>query len=287
MTKFFILYWQPGSCGDLIQSLLLSNNAQIAGVLKSFDLKNDRVIPSIDPIYLSLFPALANEWYHREWSQSECSMLTNLCQTQNIEYFIIPTHNFASMKFLHNTLYGSSTIGVTYQKNLFPFVLKNWCKKTLSQNTNLTQDTENKIHWYAKQKKVYAEFVFKQQLLYGSKIAKEEISLFDFPICLEKILLADLSDVKKIFPCSTIDLVHYHNWLDRQNILFKYKFEINESLKNVLGHNTLSNLTCKDDYQLDLYDKILIKTFLHDINTENIDTLYELDNLMKFANCDN
>jgi hypothetical protein len=150
-------------------------------------------------------------------------------------------------------------VGVTYPANMFPFVLKNICKKVMPDSPVLDEFYNEPIHQYFKNKNSFGEFVFKQQIKHGSATAKSIIAQFDVNISLEKLLINDFDDLVQLLP--NINVSDTESWLQNQNILYRFQYNINPVLQSILGYNSKSTMETNLNVSLDNFDRIMISEF--------------------------
>jgi hypothetical protein len=243
MSNIIILCWQPGSCGDFVQRELLSDTDNYSGVVKNFIVTdNGRTLPKIDLFFKQAFEHPPEQWYNRSWSTADCELLYNYVNTLKCKNFIIPTHRFDQLPILQKSIPGSKTMGITYPKNMFPLVLKNWCKKVAPQDTQINKIYNQPIHKLMKNKNTFGEFVLIEQLRHGTNIQPAVNSMFDINLSLEDLFCRD--GLK---------------WLDTQNQLHQYQCDLQPTLKQALGYNSKATLPAAEDLLLDTFDNILIK----------------------------
>jgi hypothetical protein len=244
MNNVIILCWQPGSCGDFVQSELLKNFSEYSGVVKRFDQDcQGRTIPIIDDFFKQNFEHSPEEWYNRSWTKDDCDLVSEHVNHANYSNFIIPTHRFDQLLILKNSIPNSKTMGVTYPKNMFPLVLKNWAKKVVPADTQINKIYDQSIHQLMKDKNIFGEFVLKEQLKHGTMVRSEVSNMFDINISLEDLFCRE-------------DLI---DWLATQNQLHQYHYDLPTILKESLGYNSKATKINNIDIQLDLFDNILIQ----------------------------
>ena len=136
-----MLFWVPGSCGDIVQTLVSHQLGLYSGF--EFDIDSQgRAWRKITDEWKKLFshnqPHLTNSsltdhgWLQRQWSEQDCQTLLSLSQTRPV---IIGTHELCQLEFVKKQL-GSQvqTIGICYQQSLHKFVIKNHCAKILTND---------------------------------------------------------------------------------------------------------------------------------------------------------
>lgn len=259
MFNIVILYWEPGSGGDFIQSLLLSNN-QYRGVVTNFNFtESGRISPTLDLAFKESFGS--NLWYFKKWSDEDCFKLSNIIEAENITEFVIPTHRFDQIAVLKKYFSNSISVGITYPKNMFPIVLKNWCKKVAQTDPYLDKIYNQPVHQYLKNNNVFGEFVLKEQLRFGTRLRKSVEDAFDVAISLEKLYISDTSDINLLISDQTTIPSNLHRWLSAQSPIQQYCFTAHPNLKEALGYNSKAVCPSESTIQLDSFDNVLIKEY--------------------------
>jgi hypothetical protein len=249
MSNIIILCWQPGSCGDFVQSKLLADTDNYSGVVENFVVTdNGRTLPKIDSFFKQVFDHPPEQWYNRSWSTADCELLYNYINTLRCKNFIIPTHRFDQLAILQKSIPGSKTMGITYPENMFPLVLKNWCKKVVPPDTQINEIYNKPLHQLMKNKNTFGEFILMEQLRYGTDVRPEVGSVFDINLSLEDLFCGDSSD-----------------WLATQNRLHQYRCDLHPVLQQALGYNSKATLPNPEDLPLDTFDNILIRNYCTDI----------------------
>lgn len=262
MNKIAVLYWKPGSCGDFIQSVLLSDSQNYTGVVGDFQqTTNGRVLAKNSFCNLN---QKNNKWYLNDWSKKDFQHVNQLLS--NNRCLIIPTHRLDQVDKLKRHWNNCVTIGITYPETLNNLVLKNWCKKVAFEDHRINKIYNKPMHNYLKKNGVFGEFIFKEQLKYGSNIKKSVCYNFDINIPLEEIYAKDLSSIKSLVSDHKIVNFHFNNWISQQNILYQYNYNINKNLKKTLGYNSKAPYQDNIDISIDLFDNILIKHVNKHIN---------------------
>jgi hypothetical protein len=259
MFNIIILYWEPGSGGDFIQSLLLSDN-QYRGVVTNFNFTDSgRISPTLDLSFKELFES--NLWYFKEWSHEDCCTLADIIKAENITQFVIPTHRVDQISVLQKYFSNSVSVGITYPENMFPIVLKNWCKKVAQTDSYLGKIYNQPVHQYLKNNNVFGEFVLKEQLRFGTRLRTSVEDVFDVAISLEKLYLADLSDIHLLISDQSTVYDNVHRWLSAQGEIQQYCFTVHTNLKDAIGYNSKAVIAGKSNIKLDSFDNILIKEY--------------------------
>ena len=259
MFNIIILYWEPGSGGDFIQSLLLSDN-QYRGVVTNFNFtKSGRISPTLDLAFKESFGS--NLWYFKKWSDEDCCALADIIKAENITQFVIPTHRFDQISVLKKYFSNSISVGITYPKNMFPIVLKNWCKKVAQTDPYLDKIYNQPVHQYLKNNNVFGEFVLKEQLRFGTRLRTSVEDVFDVAISLEKLYVADTSDINLLIKDQSTIHDNMHRWLAAQGEIQQYCFTVHPNLKDAIGYNSKAFRSAKSTIKLDSFDNILIKEY--------------------------
>jgi hypothetical protein len=262
MSDILILYWEPGSGGDFIQSLLLNDSTRYAGVITQFTSNSlGREVPLINPQFKEMFNHLTNQWYCREWTNNDCVVLLDAIKNHTAKTFVIPTHRIDQVWFLKEQFFNSTTVGITYPKNVFPIVLKNWCKKVAQHDVCLDKIYDQPIHQHLKKNKVFGEFVLREQLRFGYNIRPFVDDCFDMEISLEDLYIANATMLESLVDDLSVVSSKMQQWLSFQSLIPQGYCEVNPILKNSLGYNSKATTVNKLDPALDLYDNILIKEF--------------------------
>ena len=283
MPKIIILYWEPGSCGDFVQSLLLSR-PQYQGVVEKFDSDDlGRIKPTVKTLFKNTFQHEPTQWYQRQWSEKDLEQLSQVIKNIECEYFVIPTHRLDQITTFKTHFDNCTGVGITYPANMFLFVLKNMCKKVVPDSHVLNNFFDARIHQYFKNNNSFGEFVFKQQLRHGSTIAKLVDCQFDVNVCLENLLSGNLNDLIGLLPgLSATDI---GDWLQKQNVLYRFNFGMNPTLQSILGYNSKSTPESNLKIELDNFDRILISEFFKmkniPVRVFEFDTLDNVNNFFE------
>jgi hypothetical protein len=278
MKKFFILYWEPGSCGDFIHNALLSSNLEYQGIVKHFEHTDQgRIYPVILDFFKENLEHTSHQWYFRTWSVSDCQLLSNFIADTDNRTFVIPTHRIDQVDFLKANLSNSMSIGVTYPVNMFPLVLKNWCRKTAESDVLLDKIYNQPLHQLLRHKNKFSEFVFSEQLKFGSKIKSSVEGQFDIAISLEDLYNKNLAVINSLFQ----DVTHvdslFNIWIKDQSIMHRYHYNMPKLLQNAIGYNSKSTAIGDLSVDLDLFDNIAIKHYSK--NHKNLNTIPNFNTL--------
>lgn len=282
MGNISILYWEPGSGGDFVHNLLLTQSNEYYGVIEKFNIDDHgRVIPIVSSFFKETFNHDSYEWYLRLWTVDNIKMLSNLTECNPERTFVLPTHCFEQLSFLKSQIPGVKTIGITYPSNMFLLVLKNWCKKVVPTDKKLAEIYNQPLHQYLRSKNVFGEYVLSEQLKFGLKIRTTIDDLFNTAICLERLYAGDLSILRTLFQNSD-HLDHMFNvWIQKQSIIHRYHNQLPDSLKLSLGYNSVATKQGNLDVDLDVFDNILINHFNHLTPPKNFKTLQQAADFFK------
>jgi hypothetical protein len=278
MKNFVILYWEPGSCGDFVQSILLSDVARYSGVIEQFESTTQgRVSPKFNTVFQQL-DHKHRLWYKRTWTEQDCEYIKQHISQDT--HFIIPTHCLDQVQKLQSYLSDCKTVGITYPKNLKFLVIKNWCKKVAYTDHRIINIYNKPVHENFRQKGIFGEFVLKEQLEFGSMISPKVDYSFDICIPLEDIYAGDLTVVKSLVSEQVDVDSKFKNWISQQNVLYQYDYDLNTNLKQALGFNSKATTQSGLDVKLDLFDNIIIQHFCKQINVtaHNFQTLLDANN---------
>jgi hypothetical protein len=266
VAKVIIFYWEPGSCGDFVNSILLSDSSEYQSVAENFaHTDQGRLRPKLSKFFVEHFDHVLNQWYCRTWTVNDCKILLEFIDTLDCNSFVIPTHRKDQIEFLQSQFPNSITMGITYPKNMFPLVLKNWCKK-VAPTCAATQEIYNQpLHNYLKTKNSFGEFVLSEQLKFGTKLRSCVEEIFDISISLEDLYNNNLSTLESLFLNHSHIEQKYTDWIQNQNQLHSYQYNLPVILQQALGHNSKSTRKGNLNSKLDMFDNILIT---HYCNTQ-------------------
>lgn len=261
MSKLVCLFWVPGSCGDLVRQLLI-NTGQYSNQSKTVVNEVGRVLPSVDPYLIEQFPTPADvSWHNRTWYPEDIVKLKQISNKSTLP-FIIGTHRLDQLDLIKDSIDDCLTIGVTFNNDLYPAVIKNWCKKASesSLETNLIYKKSHPIlSEKFKEKGLYSEFMLLEILKHINNIPKQITPRFDINVNLGEILNSDLSSLAGFLTQDSVAI--FDQWYLLQDPLYKYKFECNDDYINALGYNHCATTVCHHDINLSRLDHILISQY--------------------------
>lgn len=166
-------------------------------------------------------------------------------------------------------------MGITYPSNMFPLVLKNWCKKIAEFDDALKEIYNQPVHEYLREKNKFGAFVLSEQLTYGTRIKNSVDNVFDIEISLEDIYSSQLSNLKSLFQNSDhVDDI-FDNWIQQQSIMYRYFYDVPETFLQSLGYNSRATRPGNLSVHLDMFDNVLIQKHFHTTDIPNFDTLQE------------
>jgi hypothetical protein len=267
MIKFIGLFWYPGSGGEFIQSLLLLEK-QYIGFQEKFSLTpSGRVLENKKNIQIFnkkfFYP---HHLYNRIWRNSDIPLLEKISKNYPNQTLIIPTHMIENINFLKKRLKNFYSLGITYKKNMYPIVLKNYCKKIVSDSSykiKFKETYNKKIHQYFKNKNIFGEYFFKQELKSNNNFIKQEAkNCFDYHINLEDIYIKNFSSLKKLIKIDRSKKEKINNWLSLQSKIYQSYFPLNQELKEALGFNSKAKKKYYKNLPLDNYDNILLQRYI-------------------------
>lgn len=263
MPNIIIFYWVPGSCGDFVQSLFLSNPDDYQGVMQQFSEESTgRMVPKIDDFFKEQFDFQPDAWYLREWSVTDCQKIQLLVTSLSCKYFVIPTHSLKQVNYLKLQFSNCKTMGITYPKNMFPLVLKNWCKKVAPDCDQLNTFYASPMHRYLKNKGAFGEFMLLEQLRHRSDLPIDTTYEFDISLRLEDLYNSKLSMFNGLINNTQLINIKLQSWLQKQNQIYCYSLNnLHPILKESLGYNSLSDVSVPLHLELDLFDNIFIKEY--------------------------
>ena len=263
------MFWIKGSCGDIVQQLLSTNDQISTGF--SFATRDDgRVIRTISPDWQNYFPHnilhplnLADKnfgWLSRTWSKAECDTLLNLAQDKIV---IVGTHQIEQVAFLQQQLGSSvSTVGIVYNDYMEKFVKKNFFFKVINYD-QITKDSykkrDQRLYELAEQSNHVGVLALKDELRTPVKNFQSVDYHFDHTIDLGQLLTGNLQWASELVPSSCKHI--FEQWLDKQNPLFTHKITASLRYQQCLGYNKSATKSLEQDIFLDIYDKIFINHY--------------------------
>ena len=276
MSKIIIFYWEPGSCGDFIHSLLLSRPLEYQGVVEQFTSTDQgRLVPELLQFFTENFDHESVAWYLRKWTVTDCRVLSDYVDQLNCDAFVLPTHQSDQVDFLQEQFPNSVTMGVTYPANMYPLVLKNWCKKVMPFDPNIHSIYNKPLHKYLLSKNSFGEFVLSEQLKYGTTRLLQVDKKFNIEISLEDLYNGNLSAITALFQDSSHVAQKFSRWIAKQSNLHQHKYNLPTILQTALGYNSKSTTPGNTSLELDMFDNILIKHYSTRENTPNFKTLQQ------------
>lgn len=275
MSKVYCLFWVPGSGGDIIQ--------QVLGCSECFENQytqtihnNGRAIINPDRRLVELFTNYAKGWYNRTWSDDDIVELKKLTVNSGRPW-IIGTHKLEQVQYLKKSL-DITTIGITYDKGLYPAVIKNWCKKSsLDSVENQTIYKDSKLAQKFKEKGLYAEFMLKEILNHIDNIPKEVDNVFDINIRLGDMYNSNLSAISNWL--TEPGLLLFAKWLNLQDLLYRVSYKHTQSYVNTIGYNQQATIVLDDPIKLSSLDQILISHYYKKLPS-NISTNIDFINFL-------
>jgi len=282
MNKIILFYWVPGSCGDIVKNLLNFEK-------NSFEIsQSGRSLPATDTDLITLFPWDTKlGWYNRQWSQSECQQLVEYQQKEK-RRIIIGTHSQEQLLFLKNNLGNQAfTMGITYSENLYPSVIKNWCKKCAANDYGVDQVYSNSHPVLSKKFKnagIYDQFILQEILRNTNNTPLEIENKFEHNISLGKIFNRDLSDLSELVDIQKIQ-TQFDQWFNLQDPLYRYKFPVNDLYVDAVGYNFDAQQEIDSTIKLTALDHVLIRHYCKVNNIRiPIDTIATNIDLVNFLN---
>jgi hypothetical protein len=259
VVKIIIFYWERGSCGDFVNSLLMSKPLEYQSIIENFVLtEQGRVATRLLSFFVQNFDHVPGQWRARTWSVRDCEILSQYVDILDCNTFVIPTHRLDQIEFLQSQFSNSITMGITYPKNMFPLVLKNWCKKTIPTDTAIQKFYNQPMHRYLQDKNMFGELILSEQLKFGNEFEPCVDKKFDISICLEDLYNNNLSVLESFFQDPGHVESHYNSWIHYQNYIHRYQYNLPSILHQALGYNSKSNRPGNTDCNLDTFDNILI-----------------------------
>jgi hypothetical protein len=261
MNNLICLYWGPGSCGDIIQTIIKEKfNIFCPRELDS----NGKCSTYIDPALKLMFPDREkNGWLNRVWSDSDLMNLDSLVSSSN-QPCVIGTHSLIDIAKIKHAIPKTTTIGINYDKCLYPAVIKNWALKiaTSPQLINSYRNSHGVLVDKFLEKNIFSEFVFKNQLEFdhiNDLIPKSVDPNFDVNLNLANIFNNDLHEINDFLSPDSKDF--FAAWHSMQNKLYMKKFNCSEHYAEAVGFNYQSTKEYHDDIPFSRFDNILIEFY--------------------------
>lgn len=259
MSRILVLYWAPGSGGDLVQSLLLTDSGYQGAVAGFSASAQGRVIPTIDDRFLELFAQDQEGWYAREWTDSDCELIGSMVIGDKT--LILPTHDLRQVDFLRSRFGSCMTVGLTYLNSFFPLVLKNWCRKVGFDDVGVKDHYNLPWHQNLRRKGVFGQFLLGEQLRFGSRVPHSVDCGFDVCINLEDLYVGECKSLLSLMHWQDRAAKMYQRWLDDQSLLHRYRYPIVPALSQALGINHKAAKRETLEIALDGFDYQLIKHY--------------------------
>lgn len=255
MANLYCMYWVPGSCGDLLQQVLSMHADWYTGSHFSLD-HNGRWQRQVDKDFRQAYPAESNQWLWRSWTTQELDSLLLLPAAQ----VAIGTHSIDELRKIKQHL-GSkvTTVGVTYNKNMYPAVLKNFCAKVGEADPKLNSiysKAQPELYQKLKQNNLFGPKLLKDLLKSGNLIPKQQLDEFDVAVDLEKILLGDLGWANQWLTQQSAE--HVANWTVLQDPLYSTAIVANQHYSKCLGLNSQATKLDSNPINLNTYHHTLI-----------------------------
>lgn len=265
MPNLYCMYWAPGSGGDTLQHLLSMNPSIQTGA--SYELNaQGRTQRYMVPEFESQFPGDDQRWLWRNWTTDECEMLLEQSRSQLI---VIGTHDYNQVKFLKQTLkLDIETVGVVYDKTLWPFVLKNYCVKTQDSDPvscYFYQQQNAPLYAKLKENNAFGAWVLKNQLLIHHEVPVEIDHEFDHRVALSRLLINDLQWFDQ--HVNEQGRRQFELWLSLQNPLYRVKLDYDPDFLACLGGNVEAIEPDLRPIALDAYDMVFVS---HYVKAQNL-----------------
>ena len=275
MSKVYCLFWVPGSGGDIIQQVLGHSGCfenQYTNIVRN----DGRAMLTPDKRLVELFPKNNGGWYNRTWNSDDVTELKKLIVNSGRPW-IIGTHKLEQVKFLKESM-NITTIGITYDKGMYPAVIKNWCKKSsIDSVENQEIYAHSKTAQKFKEKGLYAEFMLKEILNHINNIPKEVDNVFDINIRLGDMYNNNLFAISNWLTKS--GLLLFSKWGNLQDLLYRVSYKHPHSYIDILGYNQQATTVCDDPIKLSSLDQVLISHYYKKIPS-NINTNIDFVNFL-------
>jgi hypothetical protein len=271
------MFWVPGSCGDIVQHILSHNVDVCTGATYNLN-DQGRAVRTMTDAFTVLFPSEPGRWLRRTWTIQDCDQLVDLAKSQTV---IIGTHDYNQVRFLKEHLRSNiETVGINYDQNMWPIVLKNFCFKAIQFHTNINfmyQSANPNLYKKFKDNNVLGAWILQEQLLHTPDDTPNTVNyLFDHTIFLDHLLIGNLQWASQFQTPQS--LLTFQRWLSVQNLLGCVKIPDNVDFATCLGRNRQATIEHPFPIVLDNYDKIFIKHYVKKHNLPNCraTTHYEL-----------
>lgn len=226
MANLTCIYWVHGSGGDLVQQMLVATGNYANNGSSLID-NTGRALPVTDSVLLKKFPVSDSiGWYNRTWTENELDQLESLAKSSNKSY-IVGTHSKEQFDTL-SKIPNSTRIGVTYDREIFPAVLKLWARKAAESSVGLNemyQTTHPVISKKFQEKGLYAEFILNEFLKYVRNIPQEIKDQFEINVDLGDLLNQNLNSLSPLLTDHSYKI--FASWYQLQDPLYKYRFKNN------------------------------------------------------------
>ena len=90
MAKIIIFYWERGSCGDFVNSLLMSTPLEYQSIIENFVLtEQGRVATHLLSFFVQNFDHVPGQWRARTWSVRDCEILSQYVDILDCNTFVM------------------------------------------------------------------------------------------------------------------------------------------------------------------------------------------------------
>ena len=232
MVKIVCFYWNIGSGGDTILRMLENKENYLTTHDRYyFDEKLGRTFP----IKNRLFDFIEGGTREHNWTEKHLDSLIKLQNTQD-RIVVIPTHKLQTVDFFKKSLENECiTMGITYNKNLWPFVLKNQVNKLFKNNQSFEKIYSNNLHKKIKSKNLFDWLIMSERLRHNENTIESIEYKFEKTIHLDDMLNGkiELDDILSTPNNQKI----YNLWLESQDKLYRFAYQSSIKIKNILGYN--------------------------------------------------